>query len=205
MPRRRNPCTPTSQLRAAHAWNDRAFSVGGRSRRRASCPLPGLSGSPVGRGTLVAFRAIQFRAERVGTSLGSYHPGAIDPRRIVPNVLVVTALELGNPVPVFVSVKSRDLSLHALPAGEFLRWLRGAERRLSRDRFCATDIDAISGRAGMHDLRFARFHIQLGANPFVGWRAPHTHPRSQLQGIESAHAVRSFNRGAQGRSAVPSG
>jgi hypothetical protein len=164
-----------------------------------------LRGGHLGHSTLFAFLAIQFGPERMGASLGSDYPGAIDPRRIVPNVLVVTTLEFGNPVSLLVRVKSRDLSLHTLPAGEFPRVLRGAERWLSRDRFCATASDAISRRAGMHDLRFARFHIQLGAIALVGWRAPHTRPRSQLQGIESVQAARSFNPCAQGRSGVPSG
>jgi hypothetical protein len=141
----------------------------------------------------------------MGASLGCDHPGAFDPRRIVPNVLVMTALEFGNPVFLLVRMKSRDLSLHALPAGELLRLLRGAGRWLGRDRFRATASAAMSRRAGMHDLRFAGLQIQFGAIPLVGWDAARTHPcpRSHLQGIESVPAARSFNPCAQGRSAVP--
>jgi hypothetical protein len=38
-------------------------------------------------------------------------PGAIDPGRIVPDVLRVTALEHGDPVAVLVQVKVRDASV----------------------------------------------------------------------------------------------
>ena len=131
-------------------------TVRARSGWRTRRPRLGLSGADIGRGPFIAFPAIQFGPERFGTSLSGCHPGAIDPRRIVPDVLVVATLELGNPVPFLVSVKSGDLSVHRLSAGENLGSLRGA--RLGCGRFCDPDIDAVVYRTVTRDPAFERAH-----------------------------------------------
>ena len=63
-------------------------AVRARSGWRIRRARPGLRGTGASGGPVIAVLAMQFGPERLGTSLGSRHPGAIDPRRIVPNVLV---------------------------------------------------------------------------------------------------------------------
>jgi hypothetical protein len=51
-------------------------------------------------------------AEFLGASFGRNDPWAIHPRRVVPDVLRVPALELGDPVAVLVLVIADDAPVH---------------------------------------------------------------------------------------------
>jgi len=53
-----------------------------------------------------AFRALQHLANHRRSALGRNNPGATDPWGIVPNVLIVTALELRYPVTSIVDMKA---------------------------------------------------------------------------------------------------
>lgn len=56
--------------------------------------------------------AFEAGADRCGTSFLSGHPCADEPRWIVADVLVVAAFEMGDPVLLFVLMKSDDPALH---------------------------------------------------------------------------------------------
>lgn len=75
----------------------------------------------------VAQDAVQHLAKACATTLFSEYPWAQLPRRIVPDVLVVAARELGDPVPLVVLMKSRDRLFHDPPSGRRVgRKLRAA-------------------------------------------------------------------------------
>jgi len=57
-----------------------------------------------------AFCAVQGLTERVCSSLRGNNPRPVGPRWIVTNVLVVTALELSDPVPFVVQMKPDDVA-----------------------------------------------------------------------------------------------
>jgi hypothetical protein len=63
-----------------------------------------------------------------GAAFGRDDPGAIGPRRIVANVLIVPALELRDPVLFFVLMKTDDASVHDLRAEERAELLFGFRR-----------------------------------------------------------------------------
>ena len=70
------------------------------------------STEPVARCVLIAFPAGEALAERAFTALGGGGPGPVRPRRVVAHMLVVPALELGDPVPFVVPVKADDALVH---------------------------------------------------------------------------------------------
>lgn len=70
------------------------------------------SRSRVGGSAGVAFHAFERLAKRALAAFGSRDPRPVDPRRVVPHVLIVAAGELGDPVPLVVPVIADDLSLH---------------------------------------------------------------------------------------------
>ena len=55
-----------------------------------------------------AFLAEQLDSQKSGPALGRQHPRTHLPRRIVPHVLPVPALEIGDPVPFLVGMKPDD-------------------------------------------------------------------------------------------------
>ena len=57
----------------------------------------------------VALFTIQLHAETALSPLGCQHPGATVQGRRVANVLPVPALQVSNPVPLFVRVEPDDL------------------------------------------------------------------------------------------------
>jgi hypothetical protein len=54
--------------------------------------------------------------ERLAAAFGADDPGTIGPRRVVPNVLVVPALELSNPMLLVILVEANDPSVHGMSA-----------------------------------------------------------------------------------------
>jgi hypothetical protein len=67
---------------------------------------------PIRRLSAVTFDAVEPDAEPAVATLRSDNPRAAFPRRVVADVLVVAALQLGHPVPFFVLVVARDRTLH---------------------------------------------------------------------------------------------
>ena len=67
----------------------------------------------------VTFDAIEQMTEPAGSSLGSGDPNSHLPRRIVPDVLTVTALQIRDPVTLLVQVEAHNGTLH---------WCRGSRR-----------------------------------------------------------------------------
>ena len=66
----------------------------------------------------VAADAVQLDAESGGASFWRGNPWAYLPRRIVANVLAVPALQLGQPMPFVILVKSNDRLIHVvIPSG----------------------------------------------------------------------------------------
>ena len=73
------------------------------------------------RAGLDAAHASQRRAEPRRTALGGEHPGPRHQRRLVANVLIMPARELGDPVAVGILMKADDASCdartyHTVPA-----------------------------------------------------------------------------------------
>ena len=69
----------------------------------------------VRRFSAVTLEAVEPDAEPAAAALGGDDPRAALPGRVVPDVLVVSALQLGHPVPLRVLVKARDPTLHPDP------------------------------------------------------------------------------------------
>src|SRR5579883_2872108 len=67
----------------------------------------------IGRLATIAFAALERRAEHGIAPLRRRHPGPADPRGIVTHVLVVSAVELGDPVVLGIAAVTDDLALHA--------------------------------------------------------------------------------------------
>src|SRR5688572_13354052 len=63
----------------------------------------------------IAFPAVQHLPEHLLATLRRDHPGPVGPRRIVADVLVVAAFELGHPVLRFIEMKAGDASFHETP------------------------------------------------------------------------------------------
>lgn len=64
---------------------------------------------------MVTLDTVQSNPQPTVAALGSDDPGAAFPGRIVADMLVVSALQLGDPVPLLVLVKARDPTLHRSP------------------------------------------------------------------------------------------
>jgi hypothetical protein len=62
---------------------------------------------------VLALLAIEQLADMLASSLFGSQPWAHLPRRVMPDVLGVAALQIGNPVGSFVLVESCDASLHS--------------------------------------------------------------------------------------------
>jgi hypothetical protein len=69
-------------------------------------------GSFIGRSILFTLFTAETKPEHLIAPLVCYHPRSNHPRRIVTNVLIVTARKLGNPVPFVVGVIASDRLLH---------------------------------------------------------------------------------------------
>jgi len=63
-------------------------------------------------GLHIALAARKYLAESLCTTFLRDYPRPIGPWRIVANVLVVAALELGHPMALFVLVEAHDPSIH---------------------------------------------------------------------------------------------
>jgi hypothetical protein len=61
---------------------------------------------------LVAFFAVKDRAQTAPAPLARNHPLPVHPRRIVPHVLAVPAVQVGNPMALLVLMETDDLALH---------------------------------------------------------------------------------------------
>jgi hypothetical protein len=75
----------------------------------------GASHPPVRRFSAVAFDAVETDPEPAAAAFGGDDPWKARPRRIVADVLVVPALQLGDPVPLAVLVEARDPTFHHDP------------------------------------------------------------------------------------------
>ncbi len=76
-------------------------------------------GPSIRRRTLGAFDAAQYLAESLRPALRADHPWPVLPRRVVPHMLIVAALELSNPMTLLVLMKPHDATFyspHARPA-----------------------------------------------------------------------------------------
>jgi hypothetical protein len=69
----------------------------------------------VGRETGVAFLAIKHAAEAARAPLTCCHPRPVRPRRLMPDVLMVSTLELGYPVLLGILVIADDAFFHTDP------------------------------------------------------------------------------------------
>jgi hypothetical protein len=69
--------------------------------------------SPVTRRTFIALLARQEGPEFLSAPLGGDDPWAVGPWWIVPHMLVVATLKLGNPMLLIVLVVADDWSVHA--------------------------------------------------------------------------------------------
>jgi len=63
----------------------------------------------------IALLARERFADLLYAALRRHHPGAIGPRRVVPHVLWVAALEVGDPVAVLILMKAHDSPIHRSP------------------------------------------------------------------------------------------
>lgn len=61
---------------------------------------------------LIAPLAVQFHAEPAAAALGRGDPGPLGPGRLVPDVLRVSALQFGHPVPLVIPVVAHDPAPH---------------------------------------------------------------------------------------------
>lgn len=66
----------------------------------------------IGRRADVAFAAVQHLTNHRASTFRDRNPRTVDPRRIVANVLVMTAVEFSNPMLFVVLVKANDSLLH---------------------------------------------------------------------------------------------
>ncbi len=64
---------------------------------------------------MVALDTVQPNPQSAAAPLGSDDPRAALPGRVVADMLVVPALQLGDPVPLLVLVKARNATLHCGP------------------------------------------------------------------------------------------
>ena len=64
------------------------------------------------RGNLLTEDAVQRRPEKAFSSLRGDNPGAELPRGVVPHVLRVSALQVGDPVLLHVLMKTDDATVH---------------------------------------------------------------------------------------------
>ena len=69
---------------------------------------------PVARCTLVALSASQHTTEDTVPPFGCGDPRTIDPWWVMPDVLVVAALKLSNPVVLLVSMKAHNSLIHGV-------------------------------------------------------------------------------------------
>src|SRR5688572_6200645 len=85
---------------------------------------------PIRRRARIALQAPQQAAEHLGTTLGRHDPWTAGPRRVVAHMLIVTTLELGDPVAFVVLVEANDSLLHRLATSSLCRtrWIAGATR-----------------------------------------------------------------------------
>ena len=60
----------------------------------------------------LALRAFEFVADEAGAAFGGDNPGAVGEGGIVADVAGVAALEVGNPMLLFVLVKTYDFAKH---------------------------------------------------------------------------------------------
>jgi hypothetical protein len=68
--------------------------------------------SEITRRTLITFTTVQYLPKRTTPTFLRLRPGTIHPRWIVPDMLVVTALQFGHPVIFGVLVEVGDALIH---------------------------------------------------------------------------------------------
>ena len=69
---------------------------------------------PISGRTSGAFFTVEQGTELGGATLACHHPRAVDPGRVMPHVLEMTAVQLGNPVILIVPMKAGDRAVHAV-------------------------------------------------------------------------------------------
>jgi hypothetical protein len=132
---RRNECPPSRKYMAGTtiAYNSQSVNAATSASTNQMCAGLGvmrvltfdMSGGakgakrPLGRpldggvrrlveGLCIAIAARKCLAESLGPTFWRNYPGTLGPWRIVANVLVVTALEFGHPMVLFVLVEAHD-------------------------------------------------------------------------------------------------
>lgn len=80
--------------------------------KRIAIPPAASSRLAIRRSADITLLALKLSVDDGSTAFRRDHPWAIDPRRIVACVLIVTALEFGNPVVFSVLVKAGDATFH---------------------------------------------------------------------------------------------
>jgi hypothetical protein len=68
----------------------------------------------------IAGLTVQPPADVPLTPLLADDPGTVDPRRTMPDMLVMSAIQFSHPVPLLITVKSENFPLH--DAGLILPW-----------------------------------------------------------------------------------
>jgi hypothetical protein len=74
--------------------------------------LIGFRSVPVARGACITFFAVEYFSKRSVAAFDAHGPWAIDPGRIMPDMLIVPAFQLCDPVAFFVLMIANDFSLH---------------------------------------------------------------------------------------------
>jgi hypothetical protein len=75
-------------------------------------PLPAPPASP----DRIALAAIEHVPDPALAPFGRRHPGALDPRRVVPDVLGMAAFQVGHPVSLFILVQGDDGTIQMTPS-----------------------------------------------------------------------------------------
>jgi hypothetical protein len=118
--------------------------------RRAMVRAPGVRHS-------IACGAVQLYANKRPAGLFRRHPGPVLPRRIVPHVLTVSALEVRDPVMFEVLMKTDDLTLHPTPAGSIAdRPFRKALHRRFADGSARAEATCVDAGVALHLREISR-------------------------------------------------
>lgn len=72
--------------------------------------------------TGIAFLAGEHQTQELRAALGRYDQRPVDPGWIVANVLIVSALKLGYPMPLIILVKADDSLLHVRECNPMHFW-----------------------------------------------------------------------------------
>lgn len=107
---------------------------------------------PVFREFGAALLAVQFRADAPAPAFRGDHPRPVDPRRPVPHVLRMAALEIGNPIVSFVLMKADDASFHDLDVSRIV-WNGATLAYVNRSFLFLVLVEAPPRGEALHECR----------------------------------------------------